>query len=109
MAKWPAVCRPKDLGGLGIINTQVCRPKDLGGLGIIITHVLNKCLMTKWIWKLYYQKGSLWARILDAKYMRMVLISLGLVPAMGLSSGRACTRSNIFLNGVLPTKLGMGS
>jgi hypothetical protein len=47
MVKWPAVCRPKDLGGLGIINTQVCRPKDLGGLGIINTHVLNECLMTK--------------------------------------------------------------
>jgi hypothetical protein len=54
MVKWPAVCRPKDLGGLGIINTQV----------------LNECLMTKWIWKLYHRKESLWARILTAKYMR---------------------------------------
>jgi hypothetical protein len=32
---------------------DVCRPKDLGGLGIINTWVLNECLMTKWIWKLY--------------------------------------------------------
>jgi hypothetical protein len=37
MMKWHAVCRPKDLGGLGIINTWV----------------LNECLMIKWIWKLY--------------------------------------------------------
>jgi hypothetical protein len=40
MVKWHVVCRPKDLGGLGIINTQV----------------LNECLMTKWIWKLYCHK-----------------------------------------------------
>jgi hypothetical protein len=31
MARWPALCRPKDLGELGIINTQI----------------LNECLMTK--------------------------------------------------------------
>jgi hypothetical protein len=33
MIKWPAVCRPKEFEGLGIINTQI----------------LNECLMTKWI------------------------------------------------------------
>jgi hypothetical protein len=31
MARWPALCRPKDLGELGIINTQI----------------LNECLMTE--------------------------------------------------------------
>jgi hypothetical protein len=54
MIKWPAVCRPKKFGGLGIVNTQV----------------FNVCLMTKWIWKLYNHKNCLWVRLLTAKYMR---------------------------------------
>jgi hypothetical protein len=52
--KWSTVCRSKQFGGLGIINTQI----------------LNECLMIKWIWKLYRQKGSLWVRLLTAKYMK---------------------------------------
>jgi hypothetical protein len=54
MVRWHAVCRPKDFGGLGIIKTQV----------------LNECLMTKWIWKIFNQKESLWVRIPFAKYMK---------------------------------------
>jgi hypothetical protein len=54
MIKWAAVYRPKELGGLGAVNTRI----------------FNECLMTKWIWKLYKQKGSLWVRLLTAKYMR---------------------------------------
>jgi hypothetical protein len=54
MVKWKAVCRPKQLGGLGIINTRV----------------LNECLLVKWIWKLYNQKDRLWVRLLTAKYMK---------------------------------------
>jgi hypothetical protein len=48
----------------------VCRPKKFGGLGLINTFIFNKCLMTKWIWKIYSQRESLWVRILKAKYMR---------------------------------------
>lgn len=54
MMRWTAVCRPKDFGGLGIINTQVP----------------NECLMTNWFWKIFNQKESLWVRILSVKYMR---------------------------------------
>jgi hypothetical protein len=53
--KWSAVCRSKQFGGLGIINTQI----------------LNECLLTKWVWKLYKQKNSLWVRLLTAKYIDM--------------------------------------
>jgi hypothetical protein len=35
MVRWGAVCRPRDMGGLGIVNTRI----------------LNECLMVKWIWK----------------------------------------------------------
>jgi hypothetical protein len=54
MVRWEAICRPKEFGGLEIINTQV----------------FNECLLTKWIWKLYKQKNSLWVKLLTAKYMR---------------------------------------
>lgn len=37
MAKWEMVCRPKDQGGLGIINTRL----------------MNDCLLVKWIWKIF--------------------------------------------------------
>jgi hypothetical protein len=32
---------------------EVCRPKDQGGLGVINTRFLNIALMTKWIWILF--------------------------------------------------------
>ena len=37
LVKWKLMCRPKNLGGLGIINTLV----------------MNKCLLIKWWWKLW--------------------------------------------------------
>jgi hypothetical protein len=36
--------------------------KGTWGLGIVNTQIFNECLMVKWIWKLYNQKDSLWAR-----------------------------------------------
>jgi hypothetical protein len=54
MMKWSTVCRPKKFGGLGAINSLI----------------LNECLMSKWIWKLYHDKDGLWARLLRVKYMR---------------------------------------
>jgi hypothetical protein len=35
MAKWEMVCRPKDQGGMSIINIKI----------------VNKSLSVKWIWK----------------------------------------------------------
>jgi hypothetical protein len=54
MIRWSAIYRPKEQGGLGIVNTRI----------------LNECLMVKWIWKLYSQEDSLWVRLKNAKYMR---------------------------------------
>lgn len=53
MAKWEMVCRPKDQGGLGIINTRT----------------MNDSLMVKWIWKIFQEPDDLWFWILKAKYM----------------------------------------
>ena len=51
---WPAVCIPKDQGGLGIINSKI----------------LNIALMAKWLWRLITEENNqaLWARIIRAKY-----------------------------------------
>ena len=53
LLNWPAVCRPKELGGLGITNSKL----------------MNKALMLKWVWKLYQQDDSLWANLIRAKYL----------------------------------------
>lgn len=49
---------------------MVCRPKDQGGLGIINTKIMNDCLLVKWIWKIHLEPETLWFKILKAKYMR---------------------------------------
>lgn len=54
MLKWDAVTRPKDYGGLGIINTRI----------------MNECLIVKWIWKIMTGDKSIWCRLLRAKYCK---------------------------------------
>jgi hypothetical protein len=53
MAKWDMVSRPKDQGGLGIINTRI----------------MNDCLLVKWIWKIFQEPDELWFKIIKAKYL----------------------------------------
>ena len=52
MVKWAWVCRPKDLGGLGITNSRL----------------LNIAMMCKWIWKIAQGASGLWVDLLKAKY-----------------------------------------
>ncbi|KAK1607529.1 hypothetical protein QYE76_031202 [Lolium multiflorum] len=49
--------------------SAMCKPKCLGGLGIVDTRLMNICLMAKWIWRLYAGEQGLWAEILRAKYL----------------------------------------
>jgi hypothetical protein len=53
MAKWDMVSRPRDQGGLGIINTRI----------------MNGCLLVKWIWKIFQEPDELWFKIIKAKYL----------------------------------------
>jgi hypothetical protein len=53
LVNWPDVCRPKECGGLGIINSKK----------------MNVALMMKWIWKLLQGENSIWAQIISAKYV----------------------------------------
>jgi hypothetical protein len=47
----------------------VCKPKEFGGMGILNTKVMNIALMLKWIWKLYQGSSGLWIDLLRAKYL----------------------------------------
>jgi hypothetical protein len=53
MAKWETVSRPKDQGGLVVINTEIT----------------NESLLVKWIWRIMKGSDDLWYKLLQAKYM----------------------------------------
>lgn len=47
----------------------MCRPKNMGGLGIINMAVMNKCLIIKWWWRILTADcDTLWLKLLKAKY-----------------------------------------
>ena len=48
---------------------KVCRPKDLGGLGILDLDFMNTALLSKWLWKLFNEE-TLWQRLLWDKYVK---------------------------------------
>jgi hypothetical protein len=50
---------------------EVCRPKDQGGLGIINSRFFNSALMIKWIWRIFdpEEHHNLWYKLLRAKYL----------------------------------------
>ena len=58
LAKWDILCRPKDQGGLGIA--------DLG--------ITNKCLLSKWLFKLLNEDG-IWQTLLRNKYLSSKCLS----------------------------------
>ena len=46
----------------------ICRPKDQGGLGIEVFDIKNKCLISKWLFKLLHEEG-VWQELLTNKYL----------------------------------------
>ena len=57
LAKWSILCTPKDQGGLGILNLEL----------------QNKCLLSKWLFKLINGEG-VWQDLLRNKYLRNKII-----------------------------------
>jgi hypothetical protein len=53
MAKWEMVTRPKDQGGLGILDSRL----------------MNECLLVKWIWKIAQGSNDTWFKLIKGKYM----------------------------------------
>ena len=47
----------------------LCTPKDQGGLGILDLDLQNRCLLSKWVFKLINEDG-IWQRLLRNKYLR---------------------------------------
>jgi hypothetical protein len=82
MAKWKMISRPKDQGGVGVINTRI----------------MNDCLLVKWIWKIFQEPDAMWFRIIKAKYMRKGVF-FNLVPRVAHNFGRGFIRSSICLSG----------
>ncbi|WVZ51657.1 hypothetical protein U9M48_002779 [Paspalum notatum var. saurae] len=53
LSKWDILCLPKDQGGLGILNLEI----------------QNKCLLSKWLFKLLNEDG-MWQQLLRKKYIK---------------------------------------
>ena len=53
LARWDIICRPKDQGGLGIENLEI----------------KNKCMLSKWLYRLSQESEGMWAQILRNKYL----------------------------------------
>ncbi|XP_026400034.1 uncharacterized protein LOC113295920 [Papaver somniferum] len=49
--------------------TAICKPKELGGLGFMNMELFNSVMITKIGWRLEQDKDSLWYQLMDAKYL----------------------------------------
>ncbi|WVZ57602.1 hypothetical protein U9M48_007966 [Paspalum notatum var. saurae] len=56
---------------------QIRQPKEQGGLGIIDLEVQNKCLLSKWLFKLANEEG-IWQNLLRNKYLKSKLFGGGI-------------------------------
>ena len=54
LVKWSILCQPKEIGGLGIKNLDI----------------QNRCLLSKWLFKLINEEG-IWQSLLRNKYLNV--------------------------------------
>ena len=52
----------------------MCTPKEQGGLGIMDLETQNKCLLSKWLFKLINEEG-IWQQLLRNKYLAIKTIT----------------------------------
>jgi hypothetical protein len=53
---------------------MVCRPKDQGGLGIEVLELKNKCLLSKWLFKILTEEG-MWQQLITNKYIKNQILA----------------------------------
>lgn len=58
---------------------QLCKPKDVGGLGIRNLQLMNDAFLSKILWRMHVEPTSLWAQVLLGKYGRSSNIEHGLI------------------------------
>ncbi|XVF23444.1 hypothetical protein REPUB_Repub13aG0039200 [Reevesia pubescens] len=47
---------------------SACTGKKLGRLGLVDINVKNRALLNKWLWRFGNENGSLWRKVIEAKY-----------------------------------------
>ena len=52
----------------------MCQPKEQGGLAIQNLDLQNKCLLSKWLFKLCNEKG-IWQELIRSKYLKNKTLS----------------------------------
>jgi hypothetical protein len=53
----------------------MCRPKGQGGLGIEVLELKNKCLISKWLFKLLNKQAVVWQELICNKYIHSKTLS----------------------------------
>jgi hypothetical protein len=56
------------------LNGTLFGPPDQGGLGIEVLEIKNKCLLSKWLYKLQNEEG-VWQELLRNKYFHSKSLS----------------------------------
>lgn len=65
---------------------RIATPKRVGGLGFTNTRVMNKCLLSKWIFKVERGDNSICCNLLRNKYLNekgFLAVIKGIVPSFG--------------------------
>jgi hypothetical protein len=78
---------------------EVCRPKDKGGLGIINSRFFNAALMVNWVWRIFDPAEH---QICGTSYcgpnILVLTISFPVTARVAHNSGAVSIRSNICLS-----------
>nr|GEV84021.1 RNA-directed DNA polymerase, eukaryota [Tanacetum cinerariifolium] len=69
---------------------NVLMDKKHGGLGVSSLYALNRGLMIKWVWKIFNQKDSVWAKVITAIHGANGKVNLGWE-----APGRSCWLSTM--------------
>jgi hypothetical protein len=49
----------------------ICRLKDQGGLGVEVLELKNKCLLSKWQFKILNKQEGVWLELIRNKYLHL--------------------------------------